>query len=153
MEIILAHFPWMAYGVVGHLPWQNDQSVAFGAELGSRRLLEIVNQIKTFTESVDPKSSEILAIRDNITNANNVVYLGFAYHKLNMKLLMSDSPAINPLRTRLCFGTAKGISKSDCESIKVEFEDFYKSIKKLDIRNDLDCYLLFKEYWRSLILN
>lgn len=142
------------YGVVGSLPWQSDQSVAFGAELHAQKLLNLTHQIKTFTESTDPQSSEIIAIRNNVIKADYIVYLGFAYHKLNMNLLMPDSPIANSLKkTSSCFGTAKGISSSDCEIIKAELRDFYKSSRiKINIRNELDCHRLFEEYWRSLSL-
>ena len=142
------------YGVVGTLPWQSDQSVAFGAELHAQKLLNLTHQIKTFTESTDPKSKEILAIRNNVIKADYIVFLGFAYHKLNMNLLMPDIPIADSLKVSSCFGTAKGISNSDCEIIKAELGDFYKSsIKELNIRNELDCYSLFEEYRRSLSLN
>lgn len=142
------------YGIVGSLPWQDDRSVAFGVELPPQGLLDRARQIKTFTESTDPKSSEISAIRNNVINADRIVFLGFAYHKLNMKLLMSDIPVADSLKVRSCFGTAKGISNSDCEIINAELKDFYKSsIKTVNIHNNLDCYHLFKEHRRSLSLN
>lgn len=142
------------YGVVGSLPWQGGQSVAFGAELNPQKLLNLTHQIKTFTESTDPQSREILAIRNNVIKADYIVFLGFAYHKINMKLLMQDIPIADSLKTSSCFGTAKGISDSDCEIIKAELRDFYESsIKEINIRNGLDCYHLFEEYWRSLSLN
>ena len=142
------------YGVVGSLPWQGGQSVAFGDELHPQKLLNLTHQIKTFTESTDPQSREILAIRNNVIKSDYIVFLGFAYHKLNMKLLMPDIPIADSLKVSYCFGTAKGISSSDCEIITEELRDFYKSsIKEIKIRNQLDCYRLFEEFWRSLSLN
>jgi hypothetical protein len=142
------------YGVVGSLPWQGGQSVAFGIEIRPLKLLDLANQIKTFSEGTDPQSSEILAIRKNITNTNRVVFLGFAYHKLNMKLLMPNGPLLQSSNARFCFGTAKGISNSDCEIIKCEINSNYKhSMNACEIRNELDCCHLFEEYWRSLSLN
>lgn len=142
------------YGVVGGLPWQGDQSVAFGAEKESLDLLNLANQIKTFTEGTDPQSSEILAIRNNVNKADPIVFLGFAYHKLNMKLLKPDGPIFDSSKPSSCFGTAKGISKSDCAIIKREICPSYNlSMTALEIRNELDCCGLFKEYRRSLSLN
>jgi len=142
------------YGVVGSLPWQGGLSVAFGAEINPYNLLNLAQQIKTFTEGTDPQSSEILAIRKNVTNAHRVVFLGFAYHKLNMELLKPDGPILESSNVRSCFGTAKGISNSDCEIIKFEINSNYKhSMIACEIRNELDCHQLFKEYWRSLSLN
>jgi hypothetical protein len=141
------------YGVVGRLPWQDEQSVEFGCEVSSRELLNLADQIKTFTEGTDPQSSEITAIRKNINEADTIVFLGFAYFELNMKLLMPETSKANLPKGRYCFGTAKGISKSDCEMIKAELGNLFKcSEHKINVRNDLDCYNLFNEYWRSLSL-
>jgi hypothetical protein len=140
------------YGVVGKLPWQ-DGEIAFGAEIQPQKLLQVAQQIKTFAEGTDPESSEIISIRDSFVRANCIVFLGFAYHKLNMQLLMSNNPTLDPMNTKLCFGTAKGISTHDCAIIAKELETFFQStIKMLQIRNELDCSQIFNEYWRSLSL-
>jgi len=146
------------YGAVGALPWQCEkskdytQAVNFGSELEPNKLLEVAQKIKTFTEGTDPNSSEISSIRNNVVNADNIVFLGFAYHELNMELLMPNNFAMNSAKFHWCFGTAKEISDANCETIRTELESFYKSVK-LNICNNLDCYQLFKEYWRSLSLD
>ena len=49
-------------------------------------LLEIAGQLKTFTEqSRDEAADE--AIRGHIQEAGTIVFLGFAFHDLNMSLL------------------------------------------------------------------
>lgn len=142
------------YGVVGSLPWQSDQSVEFGAELHPQELLNLTHQIKTFTESTDPQSKEILAIRNNVNKADPIVFLGFAYHELNMKLLMPDSSTPDLSKLRSCFGTAKRISGHNCGMIKDQLKAFYKgNVDYLIINNKLDCNRLFEEYWRSLSLD
>ncbi|UCE07425.1 MAG: hypothetical protein JSW07_05170 [bacterium] len=142
------------YGVVGNLPWQGDPSVGFGVKPNSQSLLYLASQIKTFTEGTDPKSSDIQAIRNNVNNADYVVFLGFAYHKQNMDLLMPGGPIINSSKLRSCFGTAKGISDHNCVIIKDELKAFYKhDTDYLIIDNKLDCNGLFEEFWRSLSLN
>lgn len=142
------------YGVVGSLPWQSDQSVEFGAELHPQELLNLTHQIKTFTESTDPQSKEILAIRNNVNKADPIVFLGFAYHELNMKLLMPDSSTPDLSKLRSCFGTAKRISDHNCGMIKDQLKAFYKgNVDYLIINNKLDCNRLFEEYWRSLSMN
>jgi len=162
------------YGVVGYLPWQldhlkdpsvifsapldvidgtfrKDYSVLFGTQLNADRLLKVSKQIKTFTESIDKESSNILAMRSCVANADNIIFLGFAYHRLNMKLLMAGADDINQSKVYHCFGTAMGISDADCEGIRSELTGFYKS-SNLSIHNDLTCYQLFKEHWRSISL-
>ncbi len=143
------------YGVVGSLPWQNHQSVDFGELPDSSKILDIASQIKTFTEGTDPDSSEITSIRKNVASADNIVFLGFAYHKLNLSLISPWTvEGGNQYAETAYFGTALGISPSDCEIIESELHDLTNSlVEKMLINNSLDCKSLFKEYWRSLSLN
>jgi hypothetical protein len=145
------------YGVVGRLPWQqNSGSIEFGAEPHTEQLLSLATQIKTFTEGTDAESSEIVAIRQRIVEAKILVFLGFAFHRLNLRLL---TPNVAAFPTGIkesydYFATAKGVSGSDCELIK---EDLIKLKREKPsnghLRNDLKCNLLLREYWRSLSLS
>ncbi len=157
------------YGTVGNLPWQNtNKSIEFGEIPSPEQLLELAGKIKTFTEGTDPDSSEIDDIRKNVLEANNIIFLGFAFHELNMKLMSPNEslpeqfdiygkePEIS------YFGTAYGMSDNNCNIIKSELkffryndvltdEDFSNS--NMYINNKLTCSGLFNEYWRSLSLN
>lgn len=95
------------YGQVGALPWQNaNGGVAFGSEHGS--LLDLSKQIKTFTEGLDDQ--EILSgMHDAIGRAEVVVFLGFAFHPLNMELL---TPGYSTAVQRI-YATTLGLSDSD----------------------------------------
>ncbi len=68
------------YGIVGHLPWQQTRgsidSIDFGAEPNGRQLLNLAAQIKTFVEGTDPDSSEVVAIRQKLLEADIVLFLG-----------------------------------------------------------------------------
>ena len=142
------------YGVVGNLPWQGGQAIEYGGKPNPQQLIQLADQIKTFTEGTDEESSEIITIRNNVTEADNIVFLGFAYHKQNIKLMSTDSFVPDPLASTTYFGTAHGISDSDCDIIKRELSEFNdKNIEGLFINNKLNCADLFKEYWRSLSLN
>lgn len=138
------------YGKVGALPWQEaGESVDFGADPTGAKLLELAAQIKTFTEGTDPASSEIVSIRSNMLNSNIVVFLGFAFHKLNMRLIRPDSNG--ETEPKSFFATARGISNPDCRQLEDELGDFFGGASRsANIRNDLTCSGLFQEYWRSL---
>lgn len=70
-----------------------------------------------------------------------------------MKLLSPDSLLPDVLGVTTYFGTAKGISESDCKIIQDELRDFKDTgVGGMHINNKLDCASLFKEYWRSLSL-
>ena len=144
------------YGVVGSLPWQGERgrSVKFGATPSPKELLEFASEIKTFTEGTDPDSSEILNIKKNVHNADNIVFLGFAFHKLNMELMSLNKPVGAKSGNTNYFGTAYGISNSNCEIIKSELTGtLHKYVPKVFINNKLNCANLFEEYWRHLSLN
>ena len=142
------------YGVVGRLPWQGGTSIEFGEKPQPSLLLELAGQIKTFTEGTDPSSSEINAIHDSVFEAATIVFLGFAFHKLNMELMSTSTRLPDTAVTTVYFGTAQGISSSDCSIIKSDLNKFkFSNHEEIHIDVYLDCARLFKEYWRRLSLN
>lgn len=143
------------YGQVGNLPWQikNDSAVIdFGAEPNSKNLLSLSEGIRTFTEGTDPKSSEILAIRSHVQASEIVLFLGFAFHRLNMELLNPDLEVEKLTKPIKCFATAKGISDHNRDIIEEDLVRLIKSLKKNNVylRNNLSCAGLFQEFRRSL---
>lgn len=140
------------YGTVGKLPWltasRNEAEISdFGESVDGAKLLELIRGIKTFTEGTDDDSSDIIAIRRNIAEAKRIIFLGFAYHPLNMKLLLGESRPSS--RTRQVFGTAFGMSESDTELVK-ELLDARLNAPSISVRNDLTCFSLFHEFSRTL---
>lgn len=142
------------YGSVGSLPWHKPtNAVDFGASPTSRMLFELTSQIKTFTEGTDVLKSSINTIREHLKTAHRLVFLGFAFHRLNLELLLPSSNihSQNQHSHRHLYATAISISDSDVEIIKSEL-----SLRAVvdhnytNIRNDLECSKLFHEYRRSL---
>lgn len=144
------------YGSVGALPWYAEEhAIAFGAEPTASQLADLAGQIKTFTEGTDPDSSDIMAIRKRVSEASIILFLGFAYHRQNLDLICSyrDFPLPSP-RTAVCFGSAIGISRSDCLAITRELVNLVPCRKRdIALRSDLNCAALFHEFWRSLSLS
>ncbi len=137
------------YGRVGSLPWQNEETpIEFGANPQAKDLLETSAQIRTFNEGTDPEYSDISMIRESIVNCQRLIFLGFAYHPMNMELLGSEQDDNAPLAS---YGTAKGLSKPDCEIVEQEIKSIAgKKIGYVQLRNDLTCSQLLNEYKRSL---
>ena len=140
------------YGAVGALPTQpNGTAVDLGADPSPHQLLALAEQIKTFTEGTDPRSSDIIAIQNAMRTSARVVFLGFAFHKLNVKLLAPDLPSEQQTTALKVYGTAYGISTSDVELITNELASRLSSSPlNVALRRDLKCADLFGEYWRSL---
>lgn len=140
------------YGKVGALPWmsQSNGNIAYGATPNHQQLIEISKLLRTFTEGTDPSVSDIDSIRATVAGAERLLFLGFAFHRLNLDLLFSGAV---PNSTRV-FATALDISNSNCLQIKNELSNKAKHIPDLMyFRNDLTCSQLFMEYSRSLSLN
>ncbi|MBV8799424.1 MAG: hypothetical protein JO208_06420 [Alphaproteobacteria bacterium] len=136
------------YGTVGHLAWQQHGGLMFGAEGGGRTLLQISGQVRTFTEQMSDQNVRE-QIQEAMDEADNIVFLGFAFHEQNMALLKANPSR----RSRKVFATALGVSASDCEAIASEVYSIYDSNRdqiRMEIRNDLKCVELFEQYWRSL---
>lgn len=137
------------YGDVGALPWGNQEGATeFGDELRAEQILELSRNIKTFTESSDPESSEILEIRKQMSIADRIVFLGFAFHKLNTQLIAPENNDIIKYKGIDGFATTFNISDSDKRIIDVQIKQIFPQII-LNMAN-LSCNEFFKYYRRSL---
>lgn len=138
------------YGTVGVLP-SSDKAprVAFGHEPRSRDLLNLTANIKTFTESADPVGPDIQEIRKRINEAGMIVTLGFAFHRQNLKLLGRYPGSQKPLgaHNAQLFGTALGMSESDCQVVASQLGDLGRLQPGLiRLHRNLDCAGLLTEY-------
>lgn len=137
------------YGTVGALPWMRDAEakiIEYGGNPSSSKLLDVALGIKTFTEGTDDDSSDIIAIRRSVELASRIVFLGFAYHPLNMQLLLGlGVTSGNP---RKVYGTAFGMSASDTASVEEMLRSsLFASSAATSPRT---CFDLFHEYSRTL---
>ncbi len=153
------------YGKIGHHP-QADYKfqvaytadgekyylpVEFGEELDAYTILKISKEIKTFTEVSDPNSTEIVEIRSKIAEANRIVFMGFAYDKLNMELLKPKLDQITGQGVVECFGTYYGFSISDRRIIDDQIKELYREIKFPEIELiPCKCNELFDELKKTL---
>jgi hypothetical protein len=118
------------YGSAGSLPWQGrDNATPFGAQPNARQLLQLASEIKTFSEGTDESLSYVEAIRSHMETANNLVFLGFAFHRLNMSLLLPqmDNPSKDLSARRHIYATAHGISNSNVDVITEGRSDLFLS--------------------------
>jgi hypothetical protein len=116
-------------------------------------------QVKTYTEQVE-NDDTLSSIKQEIAEAETLVFLGFSYLDLNMDVLDPGRECA----VRDVFGTAVGISDSDVEHIK---ELIHRLVRRnlvehkvrgsmetvrerIDLRPDIKCARLLEEYSRSL---
>lgn len=150
---ILSHLSiFHPYGKVGSLPWQNSGiSVSFGGELYSSELSQVAEALRTFTEGTSEKDSNIDLIRESMFEAETLVFLGFAFHELNLQLLFGK-PTEAPVRhSSQVFGTAMGLSESNKRAIAAELAYLGRfNSTQITLRRELSAAQLLPEYSRSL---
>jgi hypothetical protein len=86
------------YGVVGALPWQARLSpgalaVNYGQRIDSAQCADLIDRIHTYTERKG-SPDELGKLRDLLTNAQAIVFLGFGYIEQNMELLTIQNTSI-----------------------------------------------------------
>jgi len=148
------------YGAVAPLKWQEGSlGIPFGFAVNRQNLLKTSQQIRTYTEQL--ADQKILAeIKCEIATADALVFLGFSYHDMNMKILDPEQKTT----VSNVFGTAMGISDSDIEIIKDGIRRMVRRdltehrvqngadsiLERLNIRSDLSSSGLMDGYSRSL---
>lgn len=150
---MLSHLPiFHPYGKVGSLPWQNSGiSVPFGGKLHSLALSQVAETLRTFTEGTSEKESHIDMIRESVFEAETLVFLGFAFHELNLQLLFGTPPGGPVRHSKQVFGTAMGLSESNKKVIATELAILGRfDSTQITLRRELSAAQLLHEYSRSL---
>lgn len=151
----LAHLQvFHPYGTVGALPWSDpSRGVDYGGEPSSHQLNALAAQLRTFTESTDPTSSEIVRLRSTLSSADRIAYLGFAFHPLNLELLYGVKGNNAAASAARVYATALGLSESDADLIEGDLVSFGGyDVKNVNLHKTLTAAALFREYTRSLTL-
>lgn len=96
-------------------------TVAFGADRYNLR--KVAEGIRTFSEGLRYDSYRD-KIQDSVAAADQIVFLGFAFHPLNMEILSVTSPS----SITKVFGTTVGLSDAAVRSVE---SDIYSALKKI----------------------
>lgn len=139
------------YGQVGQLPKSGVVGVPYGSKVHSRSLVELIELIKTFSESTDVDDETIVSLRRHVLEADRLIFLGFAFHPLNLDLILPREVDRSSSNMRAIYGTAYRMSSDDVEVVKDDLHArFAERISKVQLRTDLVCTELFRQYRRSL---
>lgn len=150
------------YGAVGSLPWQNlstENKIEFGGSLNAEKLLKLSEGIKTYTEGIEEKDSDVQIIRSNMTSASVLVFLGLHYREPNLDFLTENnrpSSSNNCSSIKYIFGTARDISSPGTEHIT---NDLIRRFRAIAIVGDGDgiqpsystCESIFYNFERVLL--
>jgi hypothetical protein len=137
------------YGVVGQQPWQGGRVVTFGADYGD--LIGASREIRTFNEKIE-EGTELQAMREEISRAARIVFLGFHFHPQNMELLRSVPPARGG--SVAIYATAVDRSAADQMIIESRIREMLSTRGgswNLFVERGLDCRGLLKDYAATLL--
>lgn len=145
------------YGSIGRLPFEGGNSIVpYGAKLDEAALIEAAGRIRTFTEQIE--DFEFLdAIRQSVSGAETLVFLGFGFHPQNMELLSGGSM----INARRAYATSYFCSNGDIEvfirQIHAMLDDDLSPGKDFDgysvdvrVPSGLKCADLLSEFSRSI---
>jgi hypothetical protein len=134
------------YGVVGSLEWQpGNPSIRFGASYSD--LLGLSDKIITFHEQIEDASSELLIMREAITQARRIVFLGFHFHDPNVRLLEPvETEDKDPIDV---YATFKSRSQADAEVVGNRLRKAFRGrggVRILKLETGSDCESLLRDY-------
>jgi hypothetical protein len=136
------------YGQIGKLPWQYDKGVSYGADLHHSQLIDIAGQIKTFTERVEDDAM-MGRIHQLLSQAEVLVYLGFSYGDMNMRLM-----SLKNAGERVIYGTSKGLSSPNQRIVELEIVNAMgpdkAAVKSIDLA-DMYCLDFLDAYWKPIM--
>jgi hypothetical protein len=141
------------YGVVAELPFKTRDGISFGgpADGYDAPYLTLSNRIRTYSEQIEDPA-ELNAIREQVAAAEKIVFLGFAFHDQNLRMLQPEKEMVR----KPIFGTAFGMSNSDLSVIGAQLLSFYDEKSRLTMPNKIllesehKCSDVFDFYSKSL---
>lgn len=141
------------YGKVADLPYEERGGIGFGGSPHGLQApyVSLSQRIRTYTEQIDDRD-EIEIMRQELVNAENIVFLGFAFHDQNLRLI---KPQI-ALEQKEIYGTAFGMSDNDINVVKYQLSQFYLQkirsimVDRSRLASTMTCGQLFDHYAKSL---
>ena len=127
------------YGVMSQLSWQDKRGSEYRSEIGYEELQRLQSNIKVIHERT---GHDIEVIKDLISRAKRVFFLGFGYAQENLDVL--DLPNVFKKNQQI-FGTAIGFTEKERREIIKKLRR-PKIIAEPIIEIKMDCLTLLREY-------
>lgn len=138
------------YGSIGDFVMNSNGQTNYGEGLNVSDLIGRAKHLKTFTESVGANIGE--SIHSAFSEADVVMFLGFGYHRLNMKLLHGR----NRYQVERVLGTVYAESKNSVEIVFSGLRGHFRNRKdgylepgKIQLKN-LVCSKFISDFRRQL---
>jgi hypothetical protein len=135
------------YGVLAPLATNISRDGVRYGESEDSDCVALATNIKTYTEQIE-EGEELSQIRAEVDKSDCMIFLGFAFHEQNMRLLAPPTPT----KPKIVFATAYGMSQDDAnESIGLIHSYFpASSHHSIRMHKELKCADLFDNYSKSL---
>jgi hypothetical protein len=138
------------YGSVGSLVGGRRRPVGFGvADYGD--LVGVSREINTFNEKLE-ESEELNEMREQISEAQQIVFLGFHFHSQNMALLRASGPSRGGIVH--VYATAVDRSEADKQIIDGDIRAMLAprgGSWAVFVERTLDCQRLLRDYTSTLL--
>jgi hypothetical protein len=136
------------YGSLGGLPWEvgYQDGVGYG-EADTASLVKVASTLRTFTEQIED-TGQLAEMRNALSSAERLVFLGFGYHRQNLDLLTAG---VRPDAKRI-YGTSLGLSASDTEVVRNQLSFFYRDRTRRDVvLLPEKCVTFMDEHFRTFV--
>jgi hypothetical protein len=106
------------------------------------------DQIRTYSEEI-LGGGQLNAVRLEVAHAERIIFLGFAFWKQNLNLIIPDKPIAPPIPV---FATAHGFSPDDLLVVRTNIGALFggAQLGTIRLRPELKCAALFDNYAQSL---
>ncbi len=134
------------YGRVSALPWEAPNAgVEYGGE-DRAPYARLVEQIRTFSERIEDEDA-LADIRGTMASAEQIIFLGFAFHAPNMELIAPGKPT-----QQRALATVFRLPDNEKRQIENQLRSMLNLAEGIDglVLHDGTCADLFRENWRTI---
>jgi hypothetical protein len=131
------------HGKIANLPWEGEKILDYALEPTTSILENIYKNIFVIFEN---KNSKNEIIKEQISKAKRIFFLGFGFAEENLEVLSMPEILINQQKI---YGTALGKTKKEIEDLKLLLGQNSKNkgpSRRNLIIEDMNCYELLREY-------
>ena len=135
------------YGDLGQIgPFANGANSRFGYE-PNKDLTEVARGIRTYAEQQNGDDGIIQDLRKEISEADTLVFLGFAFHDQNLNLLQPTEK----IHANQIFGTSLGMSANDTNLAQSWIKSLVEN-ENLAVQLEPDtCADFIRKYQKSIL--
>jgi hypothetical protein len=134
------------YGYLGEINPFSSQNRSYFGQTEYVDLAAVASRIRTYTEQHSEEDATVKDIHDAVSQADTLVFLGFAFHEQNLKLLAPNQG----IKAKQIFATSKGMSENDINLTKSWMQSLSKNVTPLVQVEPESCADFIRKYQKSI---